>query len=463
MTVRLNSNFLDEKKEECGIFGIISKTGKDVAPLVYKGLVALQHRGQDAAGMAVFDGAKINAARGIGLVSDIFKEKDMELQGSIGIGHTRYPTIGGCDQSDVQPTVYRDTAVAHNGHIADYDRQKKKLEEEGFVFSSTVDSEPMAFIIEKLGIRKGAEQIIREFDGSFSDVAIHKGKLAVFRDRLGLRPLVWGENADFICFASESVALDVNRIPYKGIIRGGNISVLDGDKMESYQVADEKQKHCMFEYVYFSRPDSIINDKSVFLLRENLGKVLAEEHPADADVVVPVPDTARTAAASYAKTLGIETREGLIKNRYIGRTFIMPSNEERTKAVLLKLNPVKEVLDGRRVVLVDDSIVRGTTLKSIIGLVREAGAKEVHIRITCPQIKAPCFYGVDMSTYGELIANKRDVEGIGEFLGADSLGYLSIDGLKKAVGQDICTGCLDESYHSEYVRDLAMKRKEDVL
>ncbi len=461
MSITVYSDQIWERGEECGILGIISKTGKDVAPLVYKGLIALQHRGQDAAGMAISDGRKINAVRGLGLVSDVFKEKDLRIRGHIGIGHTRYPTIGGCERSDVQPTVLGDAAVAHNGHIANYEQLRTELEEDGCSFKSTVDSEPMAYLINKSGIEEGVRAIINRFEGSFSDVAICEGRLAVFRDRFGLRPLVWAENEDFICFASESVAFDINGIPYKGELEGGCLALLDHKKMERKRILDERTRHCMFEYVYFSRPDSIINGKSVFALREALGTRLAWEHPVDADIVVPVPDTARTAAGAYARELGIANTEGLIKNRYIGRTFIMPTDEKRIEAVRMKLNPVKGILEGKRVVLVDDSIVRGTTLKSIVKLVRGVGAEEVHLRITCPPIKSPCFYGVDMSTYNELIANNKNIEEIKEFLDANSLGYLSIEGLKDAVGSDICTGCLDEAYLTEFVMELAKERKGD--
>lgn len=461
MVVRIASANFDEKHEECGVVAIYSKKGADVAPLLYRALIALQHRGQDAAGFAVQTKDGIDARRGIGLVDQIFRPEDLEVKGDLGIGHTRYPTIGECRQCDVQPSVHGDVATAHNGHISNYEVLKGKLEKEGYKFISTVDSEPVLYLFD---LRKNPEAAAKEtmetFEGAFSDVVIAEKKLFVFRDRFALRPLVWGENDDYICFASESVALDVNGIPLKGDVNGGEFVVVDkGNIVERKQLVQENKKHCMFEYVYFSRPDSIINGLSVYDVRRRLGEVLAEEAPVKADVIVPVPDTSRTAAGAYSEKSGIPYAEGLIKNRYIGRTFIMPDQEKRINAVRLKLNAQRSVVNGKSVVLVDDSIVRGTTLKEIVSLVRNAGAKEVHLRITCPPVRAPCFYGVDMSTYKELIANKKTVEEIRGHLGADSLSYISVDGLKKAIGLPSCTACLTEEYHTEYVRALAEKEK----
>jgi amidophosphoribosyltransferase len=294
-------------------------------------------------------------------------------------------------------------------------------------------------------------------EGAFSVAAIENGTLFVFRDRFALRPLVWGENEDFICFASETVALDINKIPRKGDISGGSLISLGKDRvMKTEQIALETPRHCMFEYVYFARPDSVLDDKDVYGVRAMLGKILAQEAPAKADVIIPVPDTSRIAAVSMAKVLGIPCEEGLMKNRYIGRTFIMPNQQKRVDAIGMKLNPIPGIIKGKRVILVDDSIVRGTTLHGIITMIREAGAKEVHVRITCPPIRAPCFYGVDMSTYKELIANKKSVDGIRKELGADSLAYLSLVGLKKAIGLRICTACLGGEYNTDYVRKLAL-------
>ncbi len=463
MGVKINYDYSEEKHEECGIVAIYSKKGKDVAPLIYKALMALQHRGQDAAGFAIENKGKIDARLGIGLVDRIFEEKDVEVKGSVGIGHTRYPTAGECRMCDVQPFVHKNIAVAHNGHIPNYQELKKSLEESGYSFTSSVDSEVVSYILDKHlknGLEKAVSKIMEDVDGAYSIVSIVDGKIVVFRDPRGIRPLVWGENDEYICFASESVALDINNIPYVGVVNAGElVTVSEKGSISRKTIRKEQVKHCMFEYVYFSRPDSIINDRSVYQTRKKLGEILAREAPVKADVVIPVPDTSRGAAASYASTLGIPCEEGLIKNRYIGRTFIMPSQEKRVDAVRVKLNPIRDIINGKSVVLVDDSIVRGTTLKEIVMLVRQAGAKKVHIRIPCPPIKAPCFYGVDMSTYEELIANKKTVDQICKFLDADSLQYISIDGLKKAIAQPVCTGCLNEEYHSDFVKNLAKKTK----
>lgn len=462
MGVKINYDYFEEKHEECGIVAIYSKKGADVAPLIYKALMALQHRGQDAAGFTIYSDGKLETRLGIGLVDRIFEEKDVQIKGSVGIGHTRYPTAGDCRMCDVQPFVHKNIAVAHNGHIPNYLDLKKTLEKDGYNFSSTVDSEVISYIIDKnvkAGTEKAVGQIMKSVDGAYSIVSIIDGKITIFRDPHGIRPLIWGENEDYICFASESVALDINNIQYRGSVNPGELVTIEKGKITRKQIEKSPLKHCMFEYVYFSRPDSVINDKSVYEVRKRLGQILAREAPIKADVVVPVPDTSRGAASSYAAALSIPCEEGLIKNRYIGRTFIMPNQEKRVDAVRVKLNPIKEIIAGKSVVLVDDSIVRGTTLKEIVSLVRSAGAREVHIRIPCPPIKAPCFYGVDMSTYKELIANRKTVDEIRKFLGADSLYYISIEGLKEAINQPICTGCLNEDYHSDYVRKLAKSIK----
>jgi amidophosphoribosyltransferase len=453
----------EEKKEECGIIAIISKTGKPVAPLMYNALLALQHRGQDAAGFTVLGTDGLESRKGIGLVSDIFKTQDLTIPGTLGIGHTRYPTIGKCQMCDVQPSVIGNVALSHNGHLANYDELKKELEEGSKKIESTVDSEPITMLLEEKlneGIEAAVRHVMEKLDGAYSDCAIVNGNLIVFRDPHAIRPLIWGENDDYICFASESVALDINGLEYKGEVDGGELVIVEqGGSMSRKSLLPKETRHCMFEYVYFSRPDSQINGKLVHGVREKLGEQLAKEHPADADVVVPVPDTSRTAARTFAKAAGIEYEEGLIKNRYVARTFIMPNQEMRKQAVRVKLNPIKTVIEGKRVVLVDDSIVRGTTLREIVRMVRNAGAKEIHVRITSPPIKAPCFYGVDMSTYEELIANNKSIDEIKGYIGADSLGYLSIDGLKKAIDLPVCTGCLNEEYITDYAKKLAGERK----
>lgn len=451
-----------EKREHCGVIGVYSKKGKPVAPLLYRGMIALQHRGQDAAGFAVHREGKLITRRGLGPVYDIFTEADQKLEGNPGIGHTRYPTTGRCLLSDVQPSSSASTVVSHNGHISNYWKLRKEFEAAGKKIESQVDSEIILYLIqEKIreGLAAAAKHAMQKLDGAYSVVGIHNGTLFAFRDEHAIRPLVYGENEDYICVCSESAALDINGIPYAGEVKGGELLTIEDGKLAKKQLLESGAHYCMFEYVYFARPDSIINGKWVYEVRKRLGEELAEEHPAKADVVIPIPDTSRTAAQAFAERLGLNYEEGLIKNRYIGRTFIMPNQQARSGAVRLKLNPVRKVIEGRSVVLVDDSIVRGTTIREIIRMVRKAGAKEIHLRITSPPIKAPCFYGVDMSTYTELIANKKTVEETRKFLGADSLGYLSIERLKKAIGLPLCTGCLDECYPTAYAKKLAAEAR----
>lgn len=460
------------KHEECGIIAIVSKKGEDVAPYLYRALVALQHRGQDASGFVVLGKGGLSARRGLGLVTDIFTPDDLKIEGKMGIGHTRYPTTGRCLIQDVQPSVIGDISVTHNGHLANYDGVRAALEKAGYSFTGTVDSEPIAFLLDsklkspnsKTGasIEDAVRHVISTLDGAYSDAAIIGNTLAVFRDPHAIRPLVWGENERFISFASESCALDVNGIPCRGVVEGGELVIIS-PKMERKSLLKKEPRHCMFEYVYFSRPDSIINGKAVYEVRKKLGEELAREHPAKADLVVAVPDTSRTAAEAYAKALGIPSEEGLIKNRYIGRTFIMATQDKRSDNVRLKINPVSGIVGGKSVVLIDDSIVRGTTLKEIVALVRGAGAKNVHVRITCPPLRAPCFYGVDMKSYKELIANKKSESEVAKFLGVDSLGYLSLEGLRRAIGLPICTGCLNEEYVTEVARRMAKERKDEDL
>lgn len=455
----------EEKHEECGVVGICSKNGQSIAKPLYQAMVALQHRGQDAAGFTVYDQKKKRneTRRGLGLVYEIFSEKDLELQGNLGIGHTRYPTTGRCLLSDVQPSSGDQLVVSHNGHISNYWDLRKEFEAGGAKISSQVDSEIILLCLQKKmgeGLEAAVKYTMERLDGAYSVAGICKGKLFAFRDKHAIRPLVYGENGEMVCFCSESAALDINNIPYVGEIRGGEFMVVDAGKITKKQLLRGSTHNCMFEYVYFARPDSIINGKWVFEVRKRLGEELAAEHPVDADVIIAVPDTSRTAAQAFAEKAKIRYDEGLMKNRYIGRTFIMPNQKARSSSVRLKLNPVRKIIEGKRIVLVDDSIVRGTTLREIVGLVRAAGAREVHIRITSPPIRAPCFYGVDMSTYKELVANRKSVDEIRKFLGADSLGYLSIGGLKKAIGLPLCTGCLDETYPTEYGKKLADEAKK---
>ena len=455
---------MQEKEEECGIVAVISKKGNPVAPLVYRGMVGVQHRGQDAAGMVLYNGS-FYEKRGLGLVNEIITALDMGQPHWAGIAHTRYPTTATATIKDVQPSLGGGVAVAHNGHLANYDFVRKGLEKKGFVFEGTVDSEVILNLIrekinEGAGIGEAALHVMKTLDGAYSVVGIYEGKLFVFRDPHAIRPLVYGENGDFFMFCSESVGLDLNGMDYAGSLGPGELWILDGEgNVEKETLLAKEPAHCMFEYVYFSRPDSILDGKLVERVRVELGKQLAIESPVDADYVVPVPDTSRSAALSYAKETGIEYIEGIIKNRYVGRTFIMPDQEGRKKAMKMKVNPIKKILEGKRIVLFDDSIVRGTTMKEMVGMIRACGVKEIHLRITCPPIISPCFYGVNMPTYEELIATSMDVEGIRKFLGVDSLHYISLEGLKKAVGEDCCFGCVAGKYPTPEAAQQAKERR----
>ncbi len=461
-----NSNFYfcdDKKTEHCGVVGAYSKTNKKIAPVLYRAMVSLQHRGQDAAGFVIWDNG-LKEKKGIGLVSNIFNENDLEISGSVGVGHTRYPTTGLCMMNDVQPFINNNIAVSHNGQISNYKIVRQNLEARGFKFISSVDSEVIIYILhEKLNEGKTIEEAIlylmKTLDGAYSLTALIGNTLIVFKDPNGIKPLVWGENKELVMFASETVALDANGISYRGDLKGGELAIVRNGKLVIKQLINTVQRACMFEYVYFSRPDSLINGKLVMEVRKNLGRILAREHPVKADVVIYVPDSACTAASEYAHVLDIPHEEGLIKNRYIGRTFIMPAQEKRADAVRMKLNTVKHIIIGKRIVLIDDSIVRGTTIKEIVSLIRNIGAKEIHVRITCPPIRAPCFYGIDMSTYSEFAAHKRTAHEIGKMIGADSLEYLSLEELKEAIGLPICTGCLNENYPTGYAKMLADKQK----
>jgi amidophosphoribosyltransferase len=458
---------LDGIRENCGVAAVFSKKGNGAAGAIVKALYALQHRGQDACGFAVFNKGKISLRKGLGLVSDALSARDLAAKGAFGIGHTRYPTTGTCEMNDVQPYVFENIAMAHNGQIANYEELRAELSRGGAAFTSSVDSEVMVHLASRsMASGKGAKDAISELmgklDGAYAVAALLDGAIFVFRDPNGIKPMVWGENGDLIVFASESAALDANSVPLKGILGRGQCAEIRDGKITFHDLATGRAPAlCMFEHVYFSRPDSVISEHGAVMgVREALGRALAHEHPVAADVVVDVPDTARTAAAAFSAEAGIPHREGLIKNRYVGRTFIMPTQKKRADSVRIKLNAVRYVLEGKRVALIDDSIVRGTTLREIVALVRAAGATEVHVRIPCPPIRAPCFYGIDMSTYKELAANGRSEDEICKMVGADSLRYLSLAGLKSALGNGICTGCLDEAYPTQYAKKLAKERIE---
>lgn len=467
---------LEGKREYCGAFGVYSFSKSSVAQDIYLGCMNLQHRGQDSAGMATFDGEKITLTRELGLVENVFAPKNMgrHAGGFVGIGHTRYPTIGAGGKKDAQPFLVRGInsglALAHNGNIANYGRVKAQLEREGVLLSSKCDAE----LILKVFAREykkckdyfeAAKSTMQVLDGSYSVVLISgRGELVAFRDPHAIRPLCIGRDREKIVFASESVALDINNVPLVGDVKPGEVYVVDGSGVQSRVVLDKGRKHCMFEYVYFSRPDSTIDGRLVHGARVEMGRRLARIARVKADIVVGVPDTGRSAAFGYSRESGIPFEEGLIKNRYVGRTFIMPSQEKRQDAVKIKLNAVRGILEGKSVVLIDDSIVRGTTSGPLVKLVRDAGAREVHVRITCPPVIAPCFYGVDLPTYRELIAANRSVEEIRRFIGADSLAYLGVEDLVESIGvgkENLCLGCITDKYPTAFGDEIAQRMKKN--
>ncbi|MGC1380586.1 MAG: amidophosphoribosyltransferase [Candidatus Baltobacteraceae bacterium] len=441
----------------CGITGVFAP-GRDAARLAYFALYALQHRGQESAGIAAADGGTIRSHKEMGLLGAIFDEDILgELSGHIAIGHTRYSTTGSSIVVNAQPLLERtelgDFAVAHNGNLTNTDELRERLAPTT-VLQASSDSEVMAkLIVESKGtMLDRISSVLATARGAYSIVLCTQDELYAFRDPWGVRPLCLGrlgENGYVV--ASESCALGTIGAQYVREIERGEIVRISADGLESHRVEVESAQSalCMFEYIYFARPDSKLNDRSVYIARYAMGRKLAQEHPVDADVVMAVPDSAVAGGIGYATESGLPYIEGLIKNRYIGRTFISPDQKMRDRWVHLKFNPVIENLRDQRVIVVDDSIVRGTTTPRIVSLLREAGAREVHLRITSPPIKHPCYLGVDMATYDELIAANYTVEEIRQKTGADSLGYLSLDGLVASVGRkrdEMCLGCLIGEY-----------------
>jgi amidophosphoribosyltransferase len=441
----------------CGITGVFAP-GRDAARLAFFALYALQHRGQESAGIAAADGGTIRSHKEMGLLSAIFDEDILgELNGHIAIGHTRYSTTGSSIVVNAQPLLERtdlgDFAFAHNGNLTNTDELREALSPTT-VLQASSDSEVMAkLLVESKGtMLDRIKTVLAVARGAYSIVLCTQDDLYAFRDPWGVRPLCLGRLSEGgYVVASESCALGTIGAQYLREIGRGEIVRISSDGLESYQteVEDAQPALCMFEYIYFARPDSKFNERSVYMARYAMGRQLAREHPVDADVVMAVPDSAVAGGIGYAAESELPYIEGLIKNRYIGRTFISPDQRMRARGVHLKFNPVVENLSGQRVVVVDDSIVRGTTTPRIVALLREAGATEVHLRITSPPIKHPCYLGVDMATYDELIAANYTIEEIRQRTGADSLGYLSLEGLIAAVGrrrEEMCLGCLIGEY-----------------
>lgn len=449
-------------QDKCGILGAYSKRKtEDVSRQMYYGLYSLQHRGQESAGISTYDGVEMSTYRGMGLVCDVFNNGNIKgLNGNVGIGHVRYSTTGKSLIENSQPFVSEfdsgTIAIAHNGDIINSMELRRNLESEGHKFRSTTDSEVICHLLTIEYAHTGdmveaMKNVSKKLIGSYSLVILINGDLMVVRDPVGIKPLSMGKVDGMTLVASETVAFDVVGAEYVRDVEPGEILVIN-DEIKSFRMPrreNTRRAHCMFEYVYFARPDSILDGRNVYDVRLNIGKALFEEHGVDADVVMPVPDSAITAAIGYSRQSNLPYGEGLIKNRYIGRTFIMPTQEERETSVRLKMNPIKSELEGKRIVLVDDSIVRGTTSKALVDVLREAGAKEIHLRVGCPPIISPCYYGIAMATKKELIASDKEVEEIRITLGVDSLGYLSLESLVECIGikkDELCTGCLTCEY-----------------
>ena len=443
--------------EACGIFGIYAP-GEDIARLTFFALFALQHRGQESAGIATTDGKRLQVYAKMGLVSQVFNEDSLSnLTGHIAIGHNRYSTRGSSRICNVQPIVVGKgsdaLAIAHNGNITNAEPLYKELADNGYTFHTSTDTEVIANLIASSPEKEWLGKIryaMRRLQGAYSMVIMVRDTLFAVRDPLGVRPLCLGilGNGSWV-IASESCALNHIGADFVREVEPGEIVSITKNGIASYREDTDKMALCIFEYIYFSRPDSIINGRLLYSARQAMGSSLAEEYPVEADLVIGVPDSATAAGFGYALKSGIPPGEGLIKNRYMGRTFIEPDQRIRDLGVKLKFNPLRSILEGKRVVLVDDSIVRGTTTPKVIKLLQKGGVKEVHMRVCAPPIRYPCFFGVDMATRRELIAYQKTIPQIRDFIGADTLGYLSIDGLIKAVAlpRDIfCLACFTGEY-----------------
>jgi amidophosphoribosyltransferase len=439
-------------REKCAVFGVKSTT--DVFESIYYALHSMQHRGQESAGIATCND-KIRIYKDMGLVTEVFR--NAYLSGSCGIGHVRYSTTGESRVENAQPFLINymkgSFAIGHNGNIVNQEELRLKLETTGATFSSTSDTEIIAKLIAyehvRLGdIVKAIQATMGQLVGSYSLVLLYDNKVIAIRDPNGIRPLCLGEKDGSYYISSESCALDVLGVKLVRDVRPGEILVI-GDKLKSYSGPKGELCHCMFEFVYFARADSIVDGKSIYQVRKNLGANLAREAPVKADMVCPVPDSGITHAIGYSQASGIPYSECLMKNRYVGRTFIMPDQKQRDLGVRVKLNPIKSEVAGKRIILVDDSIVRGTTLKRIVTILMEAGAKEVHVRIASPPINNPCLYGIDMQTSKEFIASDRSVDQIRKVVGATTLAYQSLEGLVKAISHPknhLCMACLTGEY-----------------
>jgi len=459
----------DKFREECGVVAIHAHP--EAEKLAYLGLHALQHRGQESAGIVTSDGGRLRAHKSMGLVADIFTEEVLtSLRGILAIGHTRYSTTGDSALLNAQPIMVQSNkgaiAIAHNGNLVNALAIRAKLEGQGSIFQTNSDTEVLVHLIalsREQTLPDAIADALRRVEGAFSLVMISRDRIFAARDPRGFRPLAMGhlaaltgEKKDTIVFASETCAFDLLGATYERDVKPGELVIVGPEGISSrFYSPSPAQSSCIFEHVYFSRPDSVVFGRTVDLSRDLMGRQLAREAPVDADIVVPVPDSGNTAAIGYSAESGIPFRLALIRNHYVGRTFIEPQQSVRDFGVKLKLNAIRSLLENKRVVLLDDSIVRGTTSKKIVRMIRNAGAKEVHMRISCPPTVSPCFYGVDTPSKKQLIAANRSMDEIRDYIGADSLAYLSLEGLKKACGEgektNYCSACYTGNYPTKWV------------
>jgi len=459
MDLKQNSSpieFSDRPTDECGVFAVYGH--EEAAKMIYFGLYALQHRGQESTGIVTSDGTRIFEHKSMGLVPEVFTEEILNgLHGHIGLGHVRYSTTGSSLLVNAQPFRVRYSgqsfAVAHNGNILNARQIRSDLENSGSIFQTTMDSEVVLHLIArsfKMGLEQAMIQAMMQMRGAYSMVVITEKGLMAAKDPNGFRPLCLGRLNSGWVVASETCALDLVEAEYVREIDPGEIVIINGEGLKSIPSGiPSRRSQCIFELIYFSRPDSRVFDQNVYMFRKRQGELLAQEYPIEADLVMPFPDSGNYAAIGYAQASGIPFEMGVIRNHYVGRTFIQPSQNMRDFGVKVKLNPVKELLRGQRVIIMEDSIIRGTTARSRVQTLRKIGAREVHMLVSCPPHRFPCHYGIDFSTKGELIAARKTVEEIRDFVELDSLGYLSIDALKQAINipeHDLCLACFNGNY-----------------
>ena len=469
-------NCSDKMEEECGIFGIFTNQKRDdISRLNYLGLHALQHRGQESAGICVNDDNKLKVHKGMGLVSSVFdNDKLQELNGNISIGHVRYSTTGSSLLVNAQPlltnSIKGDLALAHNGNLINGQELKNNLETHGSIFHSTLDTEVIAHLVArslKDNIIEAVIESLQQIKGAFSLIAMTNDSLIAARDPHGFRPLVLGKKDDAFILSSETCAFDIIDAEFIREVKPGEVLIINDEGIQSRRYSESKRNaFCVFEFIYFARPDSVIGGENVYLARKKMGRRLAQEMDIDADLVVPVPSSGVAAAQGYSLESGISYADGILRNRYVGRTFIQPTQEMRDLKVRMKLNPIDKILEGKDIILIDDSIVRGTTSQQIINQLKQTNVNKIHMAIASPPVKYPCYYGLDTSRRKELIARKKETEEIAEYIGADTLNYLSLDGILKVLEAEdygYCTACFNGQYPTEECNEKEVDKNGIIL